>query len=561
MRKTARLVFLFLVTLLSAVALAVSAMVTSAGFSLAATTTALIMGGTGRPDPQDFPGYMENVESYYIVPNTTCGRPAEVCNPVSVFTPETAWPLYGGLDALTWGDSILQGVEDLDGVVQPRLGGLSADNRLVIFGYSQSGAIVAFEKAALASQLTPAQQALIEWVVIGNVSRANGGLNGRANGVSIPIVDFPFGPSVPTNTGMLTTDIAMKWDIIADAPVVITNPIAMLNALLGFEYVHGTYPDPTQASPDSTPGGYTQAQWQAIMDAPEEYAALNPDLVNVQTFGDTKFITVTPTVLPIVAPLHQIGLKPLADLIEPALRAFIEHTGYRRDIPYGQPTPFQLIPIFNPIALAIDLVLAVPRGITNMINGLQGKPTYPLIDPPSTLDESASTLSTLQSGEDQLLSGSMQRTQNMVQTNEITVEKDVSEVDASTELTANDTTETADTNEPEETAETEDTTEPEETVESEETNESEDAKESEETTTTKPENNETANNETQNNETANKDDEKKDDDKKDDVKKDDARRTTPRRTTPRRTTQEGRRQEGRRKKDDSKDADTEKAAA
>ena len=269
MRKKARSILLVVLTLLSAVVLAVSAMITPAGVSLAATT-ALVMGGTGRPNPADFPGYMPNVGRYYIAPNTGCKT---VFCLVPVTTPETAWPVYGGLDALTWRDSILAGVEDLDKVVQPLLPGLGPDNDLVIFGYSQSGAIVAFEKQSLAGQ---AAGAFIDFVIIGDVSRPNGGLNGRFNGLSIPIVNFPFGPSVPTNTGNDTVDIAMKWDIIADAPTYLTNPIGLLNALLGFEYVHGTYPDPTAASPDSTPGGYTVAQWQAIQDRPEAYAALQP---------------------------------------------------------------------------------------------------------------------------------------------------------------------------------------------------------------------------------------------------------------------------------------------
>ena len=46
---------------------------------------------------------MENVTSYYIFPNTSCT--GNNCDTVSVFTPEEAWPLYGGLSALTWKQS------------------------------------------------------------------------------------------------------------------------------------------------------------------------------------------------------------------------------------------------------------------------------------------------------------------------------------------------------------------------------------------------------------------------------------------------------------------------
>ena len=201
----------------------------------------------------------------------------------------------------------------------------TADTNVVMFGYSQSGAILAIEKRALADDPTIPQDQIkkLQLVVIGNVSRPNGGLNGRLPGVTLPIIEFPFGPTMPTDTTIRTTDIALKWDIIADAPLVVTNPLAMLNALIGgpgFGIVHGTYPNPEGVPPTGLVGGYTQEEWQTIMDDPVTYAALHPDVVNVQTYGDTTYITVTPKVLPLVVPLHSIGLGFVADLIEPALR-------------------------------------------------------------------------------------------------------------------------------------------------------------------------------------------------------------------------------------------------
>ena len=201
---------------------------------------------------------------------------------------------------------------------------------------------------------------------------------------------------MPTDTGIPTTDIALKWDIIADAPLYVTNPLAMFNALLGgpgFGYVHGTYPDPSAAgTADGLPGGYTPEEWQAMMDNPEQY----PDIIDVQDFGDTTYITVTPKVLPLVQPLHGIGLTPLADLIEPALRVIIEETGYDRSIPYGQPTHFRLIPIFNPIELTLDVAAAIPEGIEQALAGL-GETTVNAPATPSTLARTAnpSTLAAL----------------------------------------------------------------------------------------------------------------------------------------------------------------------
>ena len=383
MRKTARSIVLALLTLVSAVALGVVSTM-SAGFSLAAATTAtaLIMGGSGTPDPDQELGYVPNVSSYYIFPNSAC-QPHN-CKLQSVVTPEEAWPLYGGPTALTWKQSVLEGVEIYDAKVRKRL--LTDDTKVVMFGYSQSGAIVAIEKRALADDPTipPEQIEKLELVVIGNVSRPNGGLNVRLP-LTIPIIEFPFGPSMPTDTTIETTDIALKWDIIADAPLYALNGLAMLNALIGgpgFGIVHGTYPNPEGEPPTGLVGGYTQAEWQAVMDNPDAFAAAYPDVVNVQKFGDTKYITVAPKVLPLLVPLHNNGLGFVADLVEPALRVIIEETGYDRSIPYGQPTPFRLIPIFDPIKLTLDVIAAIPEGIHQALNG--GRP-------PLTLPETETT--------------------------------------------------------------------------------------------------------------------------------------------------------------------------
>src|SRR5206468_95072 len=139
---------------------------------------------------------------------------------------------YGGLTAPTWEQSVLQGSALYDAAVRTALQNSAPGDKIILFGYSQSGAILAIEKNKIASDPNTYDKSRLEIVVIGNVSRPNGGLNVRLP-ITIPIVEFPFGPPMPTDTGVPTTDIALKWDIIADAPLVVTNPLAMLNALLG----------------------------------------------------------------------------------------------------------------------------------------------------------------------------------------------------------------------------------------------------------------------------------------------------------------------------------------
>jgi hypothetical protein len=93
------------------------------------------MGGSGTPDPDKEPGYVPNVASYYIHTNSAC-QPNN-CALKSIVTPEDAWPLYGGLTALTWKQSVLTGVGLYDTAVRAQLP--TADTKVVLFGYSQSG--------------------------------------------------------------------------------------------------------------------------------------------------------------------------------------------------------------------------------------------------------------------------------------------------------------------------------------------------------------------------------------------------------------------------------------
>ena len=45
-------------------------------------------------------------------------------------------------------------------------------------------------------------------------------------------------------------------------------------------------------------------------------------------------------------------------------------TGYDRSLPYGQPAPFRLIPIINPVTLTVDLAAAVQEGIDAALNDI-----------------------------------------------------------------------------------------------------------------------------------------------------------------------------------------------
>src|SRR5258708_27636581 len=125
----------------------------------------------------------------------------------------------------------------------------------------------------------------------------------------------------------------------------------------------------------------------------------DPD--NAQQFGNTTYIPLPWTALPILAPLRYLGeqtglsflTRPLADLVQPVMTVLIE-TGYDRTS-YGTPTPFRLIPIVNPVTLGADLVAATLQGIRDAIGDIDG--TRPA--PPPTQDPFA-TAASLFSGSD-----------------------------------------------------------------------------------------------------------------------------------------------------------------
>ncbi|MGV0992284.1 MAG: PE-PPE domain-containing protein [Mycobacterium sp.] len=320
------------------------------------TATALIVPGTATPDPAVVPGYMQNAVDYYVAPTTeSC---AVVCVPEPVPYIAQFWPFpwegWGGLTGAKFDVSVASGLNqlnsDLVGAYSP-----SAQTPDVIFGYSQ-GATVATREKAILTKLSAQDQANINFVLIGNPNRPNGGLFERlAMFGTVPILDATFGLPTPTDTAMSTVDIAFKYDGVADFPQYPINLLADLNAIAGFWYTHGSYLG-------QAPNGLT----------PAELAAAIADPANQQLVAgsDTTYVLIPTPDLPLLQPLREFAaftgtqavVRPLIDLIQPALRVLIE-TGYDRSLPYSTPAPFQLIPRVNPITVTVDLVNAIGEGI------------------------------------------------------------------------------------------------------------------------------------------------------------------------------------------------------
>jgi hypothetical protein len=247
--------------------------------------------------------------------------------------------------------------------------------QVVIFGYSQSGDIIAKTQRNFANDpATAPPKDQVSFVVTGDTNRPNGGILARFPGLYIPGLNITFDGAAPTDTGYQTTDIAFEYDPVADFPQYPIDILADLNSLVGFLDVHATYPNPylplpagIPFFPTALPDGYTPAELQQAMN----------DRANRQTCGDTTYITVPAINLPLLQPLLDIGTdtgtgwltKPIVDLIQPTLRVLID-LGYNRTIPYGQPTPAGLLPKIDPSTLTANLSAAVSQGVHDALADL-----------------------------------------------------------------------------------------------------------------------------------------------------------------------------------------------
>jgi hypothetical protein len=342
-------VWVILLGLFGAVWLGMSSTMTTV-LKLAAAT-ALIMGGTNHPlsvppDTQPFVnGYVAGAQDNYLVPGGFC--PVGGCaTVVAVVTPEQFFPIFG---STTFDQSVAQGVSNLDRcihgsvtcVTNQAVPGTSAppySGPFVVYGYSQSATIATIEKRTLAAEQNPPATSFL---LLENPNRPNGGILARAPGLTIPILGVTFSGPTPTDTSFPTTDVARQYDGIADAPLNPLNLLSDLNAGFGYVYLHGSAPSLS----------VNDAQFQG-------------------QFGDTSYYLYPTHRLPLLMPLAQLGVPdPLLAVLDAPLRVLVE-AGYDRTISPGQPTPANFLYLPNPVALVVNLVVAVPTGLDDGLSEL-----------------------------------------------------------------------------------------------------------------------------------------------------------------------------------------------
>jgi hypothetical protein len=414
-RSVTRSIVVAILTALAALLVGLmSSLTTAVTASIGLTAVrALIVPGTGTPDPYVSNNYLNNAMNYYVNPHGDCGAqpgPATDCPPFTgVKYYATFWPIplpgWGGLQGQKWNVSVGQGVDHLGEAYDA----VPAGDTVTIFGYSQ-GATVAniFKTAHPQNSANHPGAPLTNYFFIGDPQRPSGGFFERLAFLgTVPILDATFGQPASTDTcdggnRICATDFALQYDGVADFPQWLANPVAVLNAVAGFQYIHGTYlaPDGNDAATE-TPYGYTPEEVQDYIDAaqaPNGCTAAN--YCQHVDGSDTIYITLPARYLPLYQPFVDLGdatgtsglIVPVTDFLSPFTQTIIE-TGYDRTN-YANPQPGTILPpkTFNPIETAVDLVNDIPEGINMALTPgrtpLPGSPPLPAT--PSTLSNTSS---------------------------------------------------------------------------------------------------------------------------------------------------------------------------
>jgi PE-PPE domain len=309
----------------------------------AAADIAFIMGPSGLPIPP--PSFVNAVNSLFIQPNFP-GFLAQ-----ALYTPENLFPTSPGVYAMTFDQSVSQGLTILNNTITQQI---ALGNNVTVFGYSQSAVIASLEMRQLAAlplaDRPPFGQ--LSFTLVGDPMNPNGGLFERFAGLYLPSVGFTLSGATPDNV-YPTIIRSLEYDGYADFPQYPIDLPADLNALMGVAYLHGNY------------------------------ANLSPTLVGQEIQLPTQGPTTTtyyiiPTQnLPLLEPLRSIPVigNPLADLLQPDMKVIVNlgygnpDYGYSTG-PANVPTPFGLFPNVNPLTVLGDLAAGVPQGINQAMADL-----------------------------------------------------------------------------------------------------------------------------------------------------------------------------------------------
>lgn len=373
MRRTVRSIGVLFVAMLGAVGLVIgSAFAAALAFGAA---TALIVPGTGTHNisgPTPVMGYKENANNRYINALGPQCITSDGCNLVGVDYPASFFPIgfipnwCPGYSCDTWNKSVGEGVGNLNDALTAALAAPGNDP-IIIFGYSQGGAVVSREMYAIPDSAKDR----VSVVTIGNINNPLGLWSRLSFLPTIPGLNISFNPQLPTNNGVKSTNYSFEYDPVGDAPQYWGNPLAVANALAAFVYVHGYYLDPTSNDPSGAlPYGYDDGTLATAIDnAPKR----GNDLA--------KFVLIPqqgalPLYLPVLDIGKQLGIsglvKPLVALVNPVTKLLV-NLGYDRVTDPSIARTLSILPFnpltFNPVDFSVKFVAAIAQGIQDALAG------------------------------------------------------------------------------------------------------------------------------------------------------------------------------------------------
>ncbi|HEU4362933.1 MAG TPA: PE-PPE domain-containing protein [Mycobacterium sp.] len=342
-----------------------------------------IMGPTSIPDPT-VGSYLNDVAVRYLSPSPPWfdGQPTfPTYTFTGLTTPEEFWPMYGNM---TFGDSIAAGLPILDGAIRPQL---AAGEHVTVLGYSQSAAISTQEMNDLIANSPGGSYdpANLHFVLLGDPNDPIGGVLTRFDfpyGVQafslqpapqhLPFLNIPLSIG-PTPTGPFATEVySGEYDGFSNFPQNPTNLLAVVNAIIGTQTVHFSYPDFDNLG----------------------------DVVSLGSIDQANFYLIPTAQLPVLSPLYQLGDlgKVIGDALAPVLKLIIDW-GYGNPgdpgagipidgvDPIGVAGPWAVtatghlsestgvigfLPMMDPLQMLAGLQYASVHSVVDPINGLLG---------------------------------------------------------------------------------------------------------------------------------------------------------------------------------------------
>ncbi|HTQ16258.1 PE-PPE domain-containing protein [Mycobacterium sp.] len=278
----------------------------------------------------------------------------------TVWQPSQFFPLSPHLGNLTLGQSISQGVPYLDQAIQAEAGN-NATN-ITVWTTSQSSVVATDEIRHLMSIGSPLQDQL-HFILTGNPNNPDGGFFERFVGFYVPGLDMYLNGATPPDSPYPTAIYTNQYDMAANFPQYILNPVSDINAIFGFAFGAHVY-TPTDlgaAVQLPTSPGYT---------------------------GQTTYYWIPTQNLPLVTPIRNLVIPPwddaIADLLTPDLRVLVD-MGYASGNYANIPTPGHFFELPDPFTIIPDLATGAVQGVTAFAVDLGWLPqsmmptTYPFV--------------------------------------------------------------------------------------------------------------------------------------------------------------------------------------